>query len=363
MRDESVPLRWSTFLGMTTLPTTTEPDEASLLAAARGGDEHAFGLLVERHRAELQAHCYRMLGSLHDAEDALQDTLLRAWRGLRGFDGRSSLRTWLYRIATNVCLDAIARRANRVLPIDYGPAADPHDGPGEPLGAAVWVEPYPDSLLGVEAGYSAPEARYEQRESVELAFVAALQHLPGRQRAVLVLREVLGFSALEVAESLHTSVASVNSALQRARRTIGDRLPSRSQQTTLRELGQDGVRDVVRRFVDALERGDVDAIVALLTDDVVFEMPPYSSWYRGRDDVAESWLLPDDGTAGRLRFVPAQANAQLALGAYALDAAGGGYLPVALDVLTLDARGIAVITAFRAPELFARFGLPDRLAA
>jgi RNA polymerase sigma-70 factor (ECF subfamily) len=348
---------------MAAYPTTADPDEAALLAAARSGDERAFGLLVEGRRAELQAHCYRMLGSLHDAEDALQDTLLRAWRGLRGFDGRSSLRTWLYRIATNVCLDTIARRTNRVLPVDYGPAADPHAGPGEPVGASVWVEPYPDSLLGVEAGHSTPEARYELRESVELAFVAALQHLPGRQRAVLVLREVLGFSAREVAESLHTSVASVNSALQRARRTIGQRLPARSQQALLRERGEDDLQDLVRRFVEALERGDVKAIVALLTDDVVFEMPPYPRWYRGRDDVAESWLLPDDGSAERLRFLPAQANGQLALGAYALDAASGSYLPVALDVLTLDERGITGITAFRAPELFARFGLPDRLSA
>src|SRR5436309_8089402 len=182
--------------------------ERELLQAARGGDEGAFQRLVEPHRGELHAHCYRMLGSVHDAEDALQDALLRAWRGLPRFDGRSSLRSWLYRIATNTSLDVIARRPKRVLPIDYGPAANPHDGPGEPLVESALMEPYPDEGLGLGDGFAAPEARYELRESVELAFVAALQHLPATQRAVLILREVLGFSAQDAAESLETSVAS-----------------------------------------------------------------------------------------------------------------------------------------------------------
>jgi RNA polymerase sigma-70 factor, ECF subfamily len=209
---------------------STRVAERQLLDAACGGDEDAFRRLVEPHRAELHAHCYRMLGSLHDAEDALQDALLRAWRGLGKFDGRSALRRWLYRIATNICLDALARRQKRVLPIDYGPPADGGaDEDGEPLADSVWVEPYPDEALGLEDGYAAPEARYEQREAVELAFVAALQHLPPRQRAVLVLREVLGFSAKEVSESLGTTVASVNSALQRARTTVEERLPEKSQ--------------------------------------------------------------------------------------------------------------------------------------
>src|SRR5256884_3196247 len=178
-----------------------------------------------------------MLGSLHDAEDALQECLLRAWRGLGRFEGRSSLRSWLYTIATNTCLNAIARRPKRVLPVDYGPAADPHDAPGEPIVESVWVEPYPDEMLGLEDGYAAPEARYEMRESVELAFVAALQNLPPNQRAVLILREVLGFSAKEVADALDTSTASVNSALQRARASVDDRVPDQSQQATLRTLG------------------------------------------------------------------------------------------------------------------------------
>src|SRR3954469_7812384 len=211
----------------------------SILEAAQAGDETAFERLVGPFRGELHAHCYRMLGSLHDAEDAMQESMLRAWRGLGRFEGRSSLRSWLYTIATNTCLNAIARRPRRVLPVDYGPAADPPDAPGEPVVESVWIEPYPDELLGVEDGYAAPEARYEMRESVELAFIAALQHLPANQRAVLVLREVLGFSAKEVAESLDTSVASVNSALQRARAAVEERVPEQTQQETLRTLGDD----------------------------------------------------------------------------------------------------------------------------
>jgi RNA polymerase sigma-70 factor (ECF subfamily) len=184
---------------MSAAPTTTSQQERDLLESARRGDEDAYSRLVEPRRAELHAHCYRMLGSVHDAEDALQDALLRAWRGLARFEGRSSVRSWLYKIATNTCLDVIGRRPKRVLPVDYGPAADPHDAPGEPLVESVWLEPYPDERLGVEDGFAAPEARYEQRESVELAFIAALQHLPANQRAALILREVLGFSALVVA--------------------------------------------------------------------------------------------------------------------------------------------------------------------
>src|SRR5688572_20326344 len=184
---------------MSAAATTIDPSDRRLLAAARKGDEDAYRQLVEPRRAELHAHCYRMLGSVHDAEDSLQEALLRAWRGLPRFQDRSSLRTWLYKISTNTCLDEIARRPKRVLPIDFGPAADPHDSPGAPLAESVWVEPYPDGDLG--DGFAAPAARYEQRESVELAFVAALQHLPATQRAVLILREVLGFSAQETADA------------------------------------------------------------------------------------------------------------------------------------------------------------------
>jgi RNA polymerase sigma-70 factor, ECF subfamily len=337
--------------------------ERELVSAARDGDEDAFRRLVEAHRKELHSHCYRMLGSLHDADDALQDTLLRAWRGLPRLEGRSSLRTWLYRIATNACLDAIGRRTKRVLPIDYGPPAAPGSGePEEPLRESIWIEPYPDAELGIEDGYATPEARYERRESVELAFIAALQHLPPRQRTVLILREVLGFSAREVAESLETTVASVNSALQRARKAVDERLPEQSQQATLRALGDERVREVVDRFTTAFESGDVEAIRDLLTEDATFAMPPYAPWYRGRDAVTESWLMPG-GPPPRLRYAATRANGQLALGTYGLDLVRGRYLPIALDVLTLRDTLISDVLAFRTPEVFPRFGLPDELPA
>src|SRR5881398_2347116 len=291
--------------------------EDELLASARRGEEVAFQRLLEPYRPELHAHCYRMLGSVHDAEDALQEVLLRAWRGLGRFEGRSSLRSWLYTIATYTSLNMIARRPTRVLPVDYGPAADPHAGPGEPLIESVWVEPYPDEPLGLPAGYAAPEARYEQREAVELAFIAALQHLPANQRAVLILREVLGFSAKEAAEVLETTTASVNSALQRARATVQERLPERSQQQALRSVGDEAVRQMVARYVDAWERNDVEAFAAMLCEDATFAMPPLASWYAGRDAIA-GWAAgwPLSG-AWRWRTVTTQANGQLALGFYA----------------------------------------------
>jgi len=345
-------------MGVASQSSTIGEDE--LLAAARGGDEEAFRRIVEPHRAELHAHCYRMLGSLHDAEDALQNVMLRAWRGLRRFEGRSATRAWLYKIATNVCLDAIGKRPKRVLPIDYAPPARTGDDPGEPLSESVWVEPYPDERLGLEDGHAAPEARYEQREAVELAFIAALQHLPPRQRAALILREVLGFSAREVAAALDTTVASVNSALQRARKAVDERLPEQSQQATMRSLGDERLRRVVEDFVDAFERGDIDAILNLLAEDATFTMPPYASWYRGREAIADSWLMPG-GPPPRLRYVPTRANGQLALATYQLDRDEGGYVPIALDVLTLDGPRIADVTAFRMPEAFRSFGLPDTL--
>jgi RNA polymerase sigma-70 factor (ECF subfamily) len=345
---------------MATTAIPTEQDERALVELARDGDETAFGRLVEPYRGQLHAHCYRMLGSVHDAEDTLQEALLRAWRGLKGLERRASLRPWLYRIATNACLDTIARRPKRVLPIDYGPPVDPAGEPGEPLGGAVWVEPYPDERLAVPDGYATPEARYEQREALELAFVAALQHLPARQRAVLVLREVLGFSAREVAEALDTTVAGVNSALQRARRTVDERLPEPSQLATLRALGDERVRELIERFVDAFERGDVDGILATLAADATFEMPPYADWCRGRAAVAGSWLMPG-GPPPRLRFLATRANGQPALAAYLLDESASCFVPLALDVLSLRGDAIAAVTAFRMPAVFRAFGLPDAL--
>lgn len=327
-----------------------------MLEAARGGDENAFGRLVEPRRAELLAHCYRMLGSLHDAEDALQDALLRAWRGLARLEDGNSLRAWLYRIATNTCLDAIARRPKRVIPIDYGPSSDPHDGPGEPLVESIWLEPYPDERLGVEDGYAAPEATYEEREAVELAFIAALQLLPARQRAVLILREVLGFSAREVAESLETTVASVNSALQRARKTVEERLPDRSQQSTMRSLGDERLREVVASYMEAMQRGDVDAVVAMLTEDAAWSMPPLASWYGGLDSVTDFLRVGPLSGQWHWRHLPAHANGQAAVGVYSWDAGARCYLPFALDMLTLDGDRIKEVTAF----VVRTTQLPDR---
>ncbi len=341
--------------------TTSITPQPELLEAARGGDETAFRQIIEPYRGELQAHCYRMLGSLHDSEDALQDALLRAWRALPRFDGRRLLRPWLYKIATNACLDVIARRPKRGLPIDCHLPASPTDDPGEPPAGSLWIEPYPDEELGFEEGYAAPEARYEQREAVELAFIAALQHLTPRQRAALILRDVLGFSAREVAEALDTTVASVNGALHRARQATGKRLADPSQQATLRSLGDARIRDLVARFTDAFESGDVDAILAMLVEDATFAMPPHAALYRGRAAIAASWLMPSEHPPA-LRYVPARANGQLAFGAYHLDPDAGTYLPIALDVLTLRGARIAEITAFRTPEFFRRLGLPAELA-
>src|SRR5207248_120288 len=290
---------------------------------------------VEPYRSELTAHCYRMLASVHDAEDALQETLLRAWRGLARFEGRSSLRSWLYTIATNTSLNQIAKRPKRVLPIDYGPRTDPHDGPGEPIVESVWIEPYPDERMGLEDGLAGPEASYEMRESVELAFVCALQYLPANQRAVLILREVLGFSAQDAAESLETTVASVNSALQRARKTVDERLPDQSQQATLRALGDKRVSEIVERYMDAMGRGDVKAVVGMLAEDAAWSMPPLGSWFRGHD--ALTVFLQNGPLSGewRWRHVPATASGQPAVGCYTWHADEAAYLPFALDVLTL----------------------------
>jgi RNA polymerase sigma-70 factor, ECF subfamily len=334
--------------------------EQELLDAARSGDEGAFSRIAEGHRTQLLAHCYRMLGSMDDAEDMLQETLLRAWRGLPRFAGRSSLRTWLYRIATNACLDAIARRPKRMLPVDYGPEIGADDDVGAPLTESVWLEPFPDETLVLPHGYAAPEARYEQHEAVELAFIAALQHLPATQRAVLLLREVLGFSAREVAESLETTVPSVNSALQRARKSVEERLPERSQQKTLRSLGDERIRELVDAYVDAWRRHDVDALRALLAEDAVFSMPPWASWWRGRDTIA-GFAKPSDECIGETLPTPFRANGQVAVAGYQLDEATGRFKAVAIDVLTLDGSLIKEITAFILPEAFARFGLPPEL--
>jgi RNA polymerase sigma-70 factor (ECF subfamily) len=342
------------------MPAVTR-SEAQLLAAARHGDQDAFGQLVAPHRPALHAHCYRMLGSVQDAEDSLQKTLLNAWRALPRFEGRSSLKSWLYTIATNACLKTIERRPKRVLPIDYGPAADPHDARAQPLVESVWLEPYPDAGNELEDRLASPDARYEQRESVELAFVAALQHIPAKQRAVLILRDVLGFSAKEAAATLEMTPAAVDTALQRAHKTVDKRLPARSQQATLQALGDERVQLLVDGFVDAWERADVDSMVAMLAHDATIAMPPQPTWYSGRDAVATFLRAVALAAGKRWRLLPVSANGQLAFGEYLWSETTEHFVAEAVTVLTLADALIADITSFRYPELFARFGLPQRL--
>ena len=306
-----------------------------------------------------------MLGSVHDADDALQETLLRAWRGAAGLRDGHSARSWLYAIATNVCLTELGRRHKRVLPQDHGPAAEPNTPPGVPVVESNWLEPYPDEAIGITSGSSAPDARYEQTEGIELAFVAALQHLGANQRAVLILREVLGFTAHEAAAMLHTTVASVNSALQRARAGVRQRVPARTQQATLRALGDHGLRDVVGRYVEAWERCDVDAFAALLVEDATFAMPPLATWYATRATIL-TWAR-EFSLSGmwRWRAVLTRANAQPALAFYAWNDPAGAYLPFALNVLSVRDGLISDVTAFivrsiDATEPEAYVGFPDQ---
>ena len=326
-----------------------------------------------------------MLGSVHDADDALQETLVRAWRGAAGLREQGSARSWLYTIATNVCLTELERRKRRGLPHDFSPASEGLTPPGDPLVESTWIEPYPDEAMGLPAGRAAPEASYDQHEAVELAFVAAAQHLAANQRAVLLLREVLGFSAKETATMLDTSVPSVNSALQRARASIEERVPERSQQATLRSLGDSRLRRLIDRYVEAWERSDVAAFTELLVKDATFAMPPLATWYTPRDTIA-TWAS-NYAMSGewRWRGVLTSANAQPALAFYAWDDSAGAYLPFALNVLSLRGDLVSDVTAFiarstDAPEpeayvnfptqpmderqlavTFSRFGVPDRL--
>jgi RNA polymerase sigma-70 factor, ECF subfamily len=342
-----------------------EPGQ-NLLADAQRGDESAFEALVRPYRNELHAHCYRMLGSVHDAEDVMQEVLLRAWRGLARFEGRSSLRSWLYRIATNACLNAVRSGSRRILPV--GPMSAPGEEPrgmegvqSPPVGESVWIEPYPDTMVAMTQDVSGPEARYEQRESLELAFVAALQYLPANQRAALILRDVLGFSARDAADALATTTAAVNSALQHARSNVEARVPDKSQQTTLRALGDDRLRELVERYMAALEAADVEAMLVMLTEDATWCMPPLSQWYQGHPAIAD--FLRAGPLTVQWRHVPTRANGQAAVGCYVWDDASGSYVGHVLDVLTLEGERIAAVTAFIDRDVFARFGLPTELPA
>ena len=312
---------------------------------------------LERHRAELTAYCYRMLGSL-DAEDAVQETLVRAWRAHDRFEGRSQLRSWLYRIATNVCLDMLDARKRRARPMDLGPAREPVAENLNVLPEVTWIEPIPDAAVVDES--ADPAAVAQAREGVRLAFVAALQHLPPKQRAVLILCEVLRWQASEVAALLETSVAAVNSALQRARATL-----EATQLVAVESPASVDAADpeLLARYVEAFERYDMDALTALLHEDATQSMPPYDLWLRGRDDVLAWWFGPGIACMGS-RVVPApSANGMPTFGQYK-PAAGGGYEPWALQVVEIEGDRIADITFFLDTQtLFPRFGLPPRLDA
>jgi RNA polymerase sigma-70 factor (ECF subfamily) len=333
-----------------------DPGEVSDLARARAGDDAAFTRLVAPLRRELHAHCYRMLGSSHDADDALQDALLRAWRGLARFEGRSSLRSWLYTVATRTCLDLVGSRGRRALPVDLGPSSDRAVIGDAARHDVAWLGPYADA--GLADGPAGPGARYEQREAVEIAFVAALQHLPGNQRAALLLFEVLGFTVAEIAATMDTSTASVNSALQRARAIVADRIPARSQQQTLRKIEDVRIREIVAEFSAAMERGDADALVALLTEDVTWSMPPLPHWYAGLDAVTDFAVRVPLTGCGTWRHVPLTANGQPAVASYSRTAESGPYAAWSINVLTLHGERIAGVTSFLAPHHFATFGLP-----
>jgi RNA polymerase sigma-70 factor, ECF subfamily len=322
-------------------------------------DRQDFAALFERHRRELQVHCYRMLGSLDDSEDLVQETFLRAWRGRAGFGsgGRSAFRPWLYRIATNACLDVLRRRPPRVMPPDVAPAGDPAVPPAAPADLP-WLQPYPDRLLA-PAG-DEPGAAVVARETIELAFIAAIQHLPPRQRAALILRDVLGWSANDTAALLDVSVVAANSALQRARTTLRDRLGERRTEWAPSSAPSPDERELLRRYVDAHERGDADALAELLREDVRLTMPPHPVWYDGREAVVIASRQGFDPEFGRLRAVAAAANRQPAAAHYLRPPGGSEYHALALDVLRIDGGRVAEITSFVDPELFAAFGLPAR---
>jgi RNA polymerase sigma-70 factor (ECF subfamily) len=333
-------------------------DESALLERARAGDDAAFGELVAPYRAQLHAHCYRLLASAHDADDALQDALLGAWRGIGGFEGRSSLRGWLYRIATNAALRVGAKRPRRQLSLDVAPACTDPYALSDPLEGPVWVEPYPAER--VDALSVDPASAYDAREAVELAFVAALQHLPASQRAVLLLRAVLAFSAAETAEALDLSVAAVNSQLQRARTTLARRLPDRTQQAVRAELGAEAERRLVADLVTAWEARDVDAFVGLLVDDARLSMPPLPAWFDGVESV-RGFLVRMFETPWRLDIT--SANGQPALLCWQAHPDGTAYHPGGLTVLTLHAGRVAALTCFLAPLVEELFVPTDELGA
>jgi RNA polymerase sigma-70 factor (ECF subfamily) len=321
--------------------------EQEAVAAVQGGDETAFGGLVEPHRHELQVHCYRMLGSFEDSEDLVQETFLRAWRKRETFAGRSTFRAWLYRIATNACLDALARRPRTP----------------SPSGEVLWLQPYPDHLLEeIAAPEDEPGEAVAAKETIELAFMVAIQHLPPQQRAVLILRDVLSWSAKDAAALLETSVASVNSALQRARAAMKQHLPERRLEWAPGEDPSERERELLERYMDASDRVDMPALTALLHEDLRFSMPPQPGLYVGREEVVGYWLQGgiDTPEFGELRSVLTRANRQPAVAFYNRSPGESRFEPMAIDVLAIEEGTIVEIITF-GPDVFPSFGLPETL--
>ena len=342
--------------------------EAEQLDSARRGDAQAFGELTESYRRELQVHCYRILGSLHEAEDMVQETFLRAWKRLDTYEGRASLRAWLYKIATNVCLDALdQRRDRRLLPTQRLPASDPRERFVPPRLDLAWLEPYPDEWLPDESALN-PEARFTQSEGISLAFLAALQELPPRQRAVLILRDVLDFSANETAEILEVTVSSVNSALHRARETLTNRYHGRDPGIQAAGLTDERTQWLIDHFVQAWERADVQRLVALLKEDATLAMPPSPTWYQGREAISifvAATIFADGGmfggkADGRWRLTRTNANASPAFAIYRRIETGE-YHAFGIHVLDVSGNALKQIVNFIDPLLLERFGLPKTL--
>jgi RNA polymerase sigma-70 factor, ECF subfamily len=328
--------------------------------AQRFQTEEDFRRLAEPFRAELRAHCYRMLGSLHDAEDMAQEALVRAWDRRTTYEGRSTVRAWLYKIATNACLDALEKRPTRSLPPDRGPPSGPDQPPAAPVADPIWLTPAPDDWLGETT--PGPEAKYTSREGVALALMAAVQLLPPKQRAVLLLRDVLGWQASEVADLLELSVAAANSALQRARATLDERR-QKGWRDPMTLSNDEGAQSLVARYMRAWEDADISGLVALLREDATLSMPPLPSWYRGQESIRAflTYSLMAGDARGRFRTRLTSANGELAVALYQLDPETKRYRPLAIQHLEIDAGRIASMTSFLDPGLFPRFHLPEAI--
>lgn len=340
------------------LPAMDEAYE-NTLASALAGDPAAFASLTEPYRNELLSHCYRMLGSLEDAEDQIQETYLRAWRRLETYQGKGSLRAWLYKIATNICLDALSLRPKRSLPVELYPPMDPSTPLGLPVKEPVWIQPYPDELLApVEAS---PDALYESRESISFAFMIALQEIPARQRCALILSDVLDWQAVEIADILSTSVSAVNSLLHRARSIMKKHYQHYTEDQP--RLTEERQQQILEHYLHAWETADIDGIVSLLTQDAKFPMPPLPSWYQGRTAI-RAFLMATSlagDAAGRWRLIPIRANGLPGFAFYMRDENTDKYLPFALQVLSIEGELLSNVTTFGAPELFPVFNLPSAI--